>query len=60
MSKTQRLDWIDISKAFGIIFVMFGHCYLKWQYCFWFYSFHMALFFFLSGYTFALKSGGIS
>ena len=59
MSKIQRLEWIDISKAFGIIFVMFGHCYLKWQYCFWFYSFHMALFFFLSGYTFALKSGGI-
>lgn len=58
MSKIQRLEWIDISKAFGITFVMFGHCYLKWQYCFWFYSFHMALFFFLSGYTFALKSGG--
>lgn len=29
MSKIQRLEWIDISKAFGIIFVMFGHCYLK-------------------------------
>ena len=53
-SKTcnTRIEWVDLSKGIGILFVMYGHCYLEWKYCYWIYSFHMALFFFLSGYTF--------
>ena len=47
-----RIEWVDVSKGIGVLFVMYGHCYLEWKYCFWVYSFHMALFFFLSGYTF--------
>lgn len=51
MSK-ERIRWIDTAKGIGIILVMLGHNYLDWKFVFWFYSFHMALFFFLSGYTF--------
>ena len=52
---TRRIAWIDEAKGIGIFFVMLGHCYLNGKFTFWFYSFHMALFFFLSGYTFSLK-----
>lgn len=51
MNGVVRIDWIDISKGIGIILVMFGHCYLNSSFVFWFTSFHMALFFLLSGYT---------
>lgn len=44
----SRIEWIDIAKGIGILFVMLGHCYLDTKYTFWFISFHMALFFFLS------------
>lgn len=53
--RAERIEWIDEAKGIGILLVMFGHCYLHWDFCFWFYSFHMALFFFLSGYTFSRK-----
>ena len=48
----KRIEWVDTAKGIGIILVMFGHNYLDWKFVFWFYAFHMALFFFLSGYTF--------
>lgn len=51
----SRIEWIDIAKGLGILFVMLGHCYLDTKYTFWFISFHMPLFFFLSGYTFRIK-----
>ena len=54
-AEESRIEWIDISKGMGILFVMLGHCYLDTKYTFWFISFHMALFFFLSGYTFRIK-----
>lgn len=54
-SRAERIDWIDTSKGIGIILVMLGHCYLDGRFTFWFYSFHMELFFFLSGYTFSGK-----
>lgn len=37
--------------------MMLGHCYLDGKFTFWFYSFHMPLFYFLSGYTFKVKKG---
>ncbi|MBU0731004.1 MAG: acyltransferase family protein, partial [Proteobacteria bacterium] len=52
----MRIYWIDTAKALGIIFVLFGHTkgidpsikkYL--------YSFHLPLFFFLSGYLLKKK-----
>ncbi|HPH63801.1 MAG: acyltransferase family protein [Paludibacteraceae bacterium] len=58
-------DSIAIAKALGIIFVVIGHCCAtpiqggnsEWQIfiCKYIYSFHMPLFFFLSGYFFNLR-----
>lgn len=56
----KRLKYIDIAKAFAIFFIVFGHTIvhsknsditLKFV-C----SFHVVLFFLLSGYTFSLKN----
>ena len=55
--KDNRIEWVDEAKGIGIILVMLGHCYLNWNFCFWFYSFHMPLFFILSGYTFFAERG---
>jgi len=54
-SRAERIEWIDEAKGIGIVLVMLGHCYLHWKFCFWFYAFHMPLFFLLSGYTFSGK-----
>ncbi len=54
--ETKRIKWIDNAKGIGIILVMLGHTYLDDKYVFWFISFHMALFFFLSGCTFYYTS----
>lgn len=52
----KHYDYIDILKGIGIVMVVFGHLnpgiYLEK----WIYSFHMFLFFFLSGYVFKKKS----
>lgn len=55
----NRLPFIDIAKAFAIIFIVLGHsvaysehCSLVFKYL---YSFHVFLFFFLSGYTFTIN-----
>lgn len=54
----KRIDWIDWAKFIGIILVVFGHTefnetnlYLRK----FIYSFHMPLFFFISGYLFKIK-----
>jgi len=55
MSATKRIDWIDVAKGFGMICVVLAHVeeqYLKLP----LYTFHMPLFFFLSGYLFSIKS----
>ena len=49
----ERIEWIDVAKAIGIVLVIFGHaydCYARGY----LYGFHMPLFFFLSGLTFKL------
>lgn len=47
----KRIKWIDYAKAIAIVCVIYGHTYeniiVKWIY-----SFHMPLWFFLSGITF--------
>jgi acyltransferase len=50
----NRIEWVDVSKGIGIILVVLGHIYLTGQGHKYIYSFHMPLFFFLSGYTFNL------
>lgn len=44
-----RIKYLDIAKGIGIICVILGHMSLKWVNIF-VYTFHMPLFFFISGY----------
>lgn len=57
IKENNRLPFIDIAKAFAIIFIVIGHSVAYSEHCslvFKFvYSFHVFLFFFLSGYTFS-------
>lgn len=49
----QRIEYIDLAKGIGMIFVVFGHMlnhYSLEAYAIW--SFHMPLFFILSGMCF--------
>ena len=58
MNSPKRIDYLDTVKAVGIFLVFFGHiagdlwpfgikkAFLPWKFI---YSFHMPLFFFLSG-----------
>lgn len=49
--RPSRLPWIDMAKGYGIIFVILGHMSIG-IFTKWIYTFHMPLFFFLSGYVF--------
>lgn len=55
----NRIHWIDMAKGIGMFLVMFGHMEtgLLGR---WIYSFHMPLFFFLSGYVFNGKYGTLT
>ena len=48
-----RIEWIDCAKGLGILLVILGHTWgiPHWLYCL-IYSFHMPLFFLLSGLTY--------
>lgn len=54
MSAIKRIEWVDISKGIGIILVIMGHS-IALCYSFPIYSFHMPLFFFLSGLVFNIE-----
>lgn len=45
----RRIEWIDSAKAFGMLLVYIGHCFIPGvnQYI---YSFHLSLFFIISGF----------
>ena len=47
----ERIKWIDVAKGYGIIFVIYGHVATD-MFATWLYTFHVPLFFFLSGYFF--------
>ena len=53
----KRLDNLDVAKGIGILLVIFGHCQLGWigSVHSLIYSFHMPLFFFISGVCFSNK-----
>ena len=52
-SNKKRIDWIDMAKGWGTILVILGHLWLTPSFLnIWLYSFHMPLFFFLSGVTY--------
>lgn len=49
--KNDRILWVDALKGIGIILVILGHIYSIYNKVnIWIYSFHMPLFFFISGY----------
>ncbi len=48
----DRIPWIDMAKGIGIILVIFAHAPIPSFVQQFIYSFHMPLFFFLSGYLF--------
>lgn len=53
MIQTPRINWIDWAKFFGIFLVVLGHVYITdYPFKVFIYSFHMPLFFALSGLTF--------
>lgn len=52
----KRIDWIDITKGIGIFLVMLGHTGLPEVFRAWIYSFHMPMFFLISGYLFKIRT----
>lgn len=50
MVLNSRQSWIDVVKGLGIIFVVIGHVSLENWLSNWIFSFHMPLFFSLSGF----------
>ncbi len=48
----KRIEWIDWIKAIGIFLVVIGHGHCTPKSRLWIYSFHMPLFFLVSGATF--------
>ena len=53
---SKRIDWIDFAKAIGIFLIVFGHS-IKGTIAHTFvYSFHVPLFFYLTGSTFGCRN----
>ena len=55
METDKRIGWIDISKCLGIFLVVLCHCGLRTPFTQWVYSFHMPLFFFVSGMVYTRR-----
>lgn len=55
-TQTTRINWIDWAKLFGIFLVVLGHVYDYCDLTIYVYSFHMPLFFALSGLTFKQRT----
>ena len=50
----HRIEWIDIAKGLGLIFLIYGHIANN-LFTQWIYTFHSPLFFFLSGFLFSSR-----
>lgn len=53
--KNKRIVWIDLYKAVGFFFVLFGHLEIPENFTVWVYSFHMPLFLLATGLTFNIE-----
>ncbi|MCR5098302.1 MAG: acyltransferase family protein [Lachnospiraceae bacterium] len=53
----KRINWIDMAKGYGILAVFIGHMVQSSALGLFVYSFHLPLFFFLSGYLFKADDG---
>lgn len=54
VNSSNRVEWVDIAKGIGMILVIIGHLSVPYT-DLWIYTFHMPLFFFLSGTVFSGK-----
>lgn len=52
LSDSNRIAWLDICKGLGILLVVLGHSGFPKEVQWWIWSFHMPLFFILSGIVF--------
>ncbi len=52
MTETKRLYWIDSAKAIGMLLVILGHMYSGSRFHWLIFSFHMPLFFAISGFLY--------
>lgn len=59
MSNKIRITWLDTCKGIGILLVIIGHTPIDPALRGIIYGFHMPLFFFISGFFFSIKDGGI-
>lgn len=50
--KKERIEYLDILRAIGILYMIFGHITLYPKYDHYIHAFHMPLFFFITGYFF--------
>lgn len=51
----KRIEWLDLLKGWGMILVMFAHASLPDELRKYIYTFHMPLFFFISGYLLSIN-----
>lgn len=47
----KRIHWIDVSRGIAMVLVVLGHIGMKNSFTQWIYSFHMPLFFMITGLT---------
>lgn len=52
MVKNKRIEWVDTAKGIGLLLVILGHLHTPYLST-WIYTFHMPLFFFLSGVVYS-------
>lgn len=52
MEQCKRIDWIDILRGIGIFFVVLGHILHNDLIVKWIFSFHLPIFFFISGFLY--------
>jgi len=55
VSETKRLDWVDVSKGITILLMVAGHTSIPEPISKYIWSFHMPLFFFVSGVFYSEK-----
>ena len=55
VQKPKRIEWIDMLKGILFFFVIVGHMRIGKVFKSWIYSFHMPLFFYVTGFNFSIE-----
>ena len=53
----KRIEWIDVAKGIGILFIILGHVFNTGFLRKWIFSFHVPFFFVVAGFTFSINRG---